>query len=67
MVPLRIQREASTARTVVATFSNLSDMCSFTFSPQRNRWYFHNEGASEIAPAGVETTGWCPGTFTTTP
>ncbi len=50
------------------TFSGLSDMCSFTFSPQRNRWYFHHEGSSSIrgsTSCGVdETVGFCAGSFT---
>jgi hypothetical protein len=50
------------------TFSGLSDMCSFTFSPQRNRWYWHHEGSSTLR-GGLscfpsETIGFCAGSFT---
>ena len=50
----------------VATFSNLSDMCSFTVSPSRNRWYFHHEGTSQFR-SGDETIGYCDASFTTSP
>ncbi|HEX4933488.1 MAG TPA: hypothetical protein VFV33_09935, partial [Gemmatimonadaceae bacterium] len=42
----------------LATFTNLSDMCTFTIQPQRNRWYFHHEGASQFR-GGDETVGFC--------
>ncbi len=60
-------RLSDATQTVLGTFTDLADTCSITALPARNRWYFHNEGASEIAPAGVETTGWCPAVFSTTP
>jgi hypothetical protein len=60
-------RVADGTQTVVGMYMDLADTCSITASPTRNRWYFHNEGVSEIAPMGVETTGWCPATFTLTP
>jgi cysteine-rich repeat protein len=50
--------------TVVATFSNLSDMCSFTVSPTTSRWYFHHEGGSQFG-GSAETLGYCGATFTT--
>jgi hypothetical protein len=56
---------ASTAApTAVATFTNLGDMCSITFSTTRNRWYFHHEYNSQFTPASFnETAGFCPGTW----
>jgi alpha-tubulin suppressor-like RCC1 family protein len=53
----------SGVRTTVATFSNLSDMCSFTVSPTTNRWYFHHEGRSQFG-GSAETIGYCGATFT---
>jgi len=52
------------AVTTVATFSNLSDMCSFTVSPSTNRWYFHHEGGSQFG-GSAETLGYCSATFST--
>jgi hypothetical protein len=43
----------------VATFSNLSDMASFTVSPTNNRWYFHHEFSSQFR-SGDETIGSMP-------
>ena len=54
-------------QTVISSFTDLADICSITVSPSRGRWYFHFEGASEIAPMGVETTGYCSATFATVP
>ncbi len=51
---------------VVASFDNLSDMCSFTVLPSRNRWYFHHEGGSQFR-TGDETLGYCDARFRTTP
>ncbi|MFO0680570.1 MAG: hypothetical protein U0234_00900 [Sandaracinus sp.] len=48
--------------TTVATFSDLSDMCSITFSTSRNRWYFHHELDSQFG-GSAETLGYCSGTF----
>jgi len=48
------------------TFASLGDMCSFTFSPRRSRWYFHHEGPSQFAPAalgGTEHIGSCAATW----
>ncbi|MFO0606731.1 MAG: fibrinogen-like YCDxxxxGGGW domain-containing protein [Polyangiales bacterium] len=47
-----------TAPATLATFSNLSDMCSFTVSPQTNRWYWHHEGSSQFR-SGDESIGYC--------
>lgn len=47
---------------VVASFSNLSDMCSFAVSPARGRWYFHHEGSSQFR-SGDETLGYCDARF----
>jgi hypothetical protein len=44
--------------TPVGVFSNLSDMCSFTVSPQRSRWYWHHEGTSQFR-SGDESLGFC--------
>ncbi len=46
----------------VATFANLSDMCSFTFSLSRNRWYFHHEGGSQFGGT-IETLGYASGNW----
>jgi hypothetical protein len=42
----------------IATFSSLSDMCSFVASPQNDRWYFHHEGGSQFG-GSAETVGYC--------
>jgi hypothetical protein len=42
---------------VLATFDNLSDMCSFTLSLSLNRWYFHHEGSSQFGGSS-ETIGF---------
>lgn len=50
----------------IATFSNLGDMASFTVDPERNRWYFHHEGASVLAPSfdsGYEVLGYASASF----
>jgi hypothetical protein len=44
--------------TTVGMFTNLSDMCSFTVSPQRRRWYWHHEGNSQFR-SGDESIGFC--------
>jgi ferredoxin len=51
---------------VVASFDNLSDMCSFTVLPSRNRWYFHHEGESQFR-TGDETLGYCDARFSMAP
>jgi hypothetical protein len=51
-------------RTTVATFGDISDMCSFTLSSALNRWYFHHEYGSDLAPGSPdETLGYCPATL----
>ncbi len=42
----------------LSQFTNLSDMCAFTVSPARRRWYFHHEGASQFGGT-LETVGYC--------
>jgi hypothetical protein len=52
------------AQTTIATFTDLSDMCSFTLSAARDRWYFHHEYGSQLAPGDPEETlGFCPATL----
>ncbi|MFO0604984.1 MAG: hypothetical protein U0324_17510 [Polyangiales bacterium] len=48
--------------TTVGTFTNLSDMCSFTVDPRRNRWYWHHEGVSQFGGSD-ESIGFCPATL----
>jgi len=48
--------------TTVATFSNLSDMASFSVSIPRNRWYFHHEGGSQFG-GSAETAGYATALF----
>ena len=42
----------------IASFNNLSDMCSITVSPVAQKWFFHHEGNSQLA-AGAEMVGVC--------
>lgn len=51
---------------VVASFANLSDMCSFTVVPALNRWYFHHEGSSQFG-GSAETVGYASATTTAGP
>lgn len=46
----------------LATFANLSDMCTFTVSPTLNRWYFHHEYGSQFGGT-EETAGYCSASF----
>jgi VCBS repeat-containing protein len=46
----------------IATFTNLSDMASFTVAPGLNRWYFHYEGTGQFR-SGDETIGFADATF----
>lgn len=46
------------ATEAAASFSNLSDMCSFTVSKSQSRWYFHHEGGSQFGGFS-ETIGFC--------
>jgi hypothetical protein len=48
--------------TVIQSFSNLSDLCSFSVSPNKQRWYFHHEGISQFA-TGDESIGYCDATL----
>lgn len=56
-------RLSDNMQAVLGTYTDLADVCSITALPASGRWYFHAEGSSEMAPTGVETTGYCPGTF----
>jgi hypothetical protein len=49
------------ALTTLSTFTNLSDMCSFTIAPTAQRWYFHHEGTGQFGTTatGDETVGYC--------
>lgn len=49
-------------QSIVASFTGLSDMCSFTVSPRLNRWFFHHEGTSQFNDAD-ETVGYCDAVF----
>lgn len=54
----------SVTPTAIATFTDLGDMCSITFSTSRNRWYFHHEYESQFGGDTLgETAGYCPGTY----
>lgn len=48
------------------TFTNLSDMASFTVSPSLGRWYWHHEGSSQFGSVS-EAIGYASGTFTFNP
>ncbi|MBV5347583.1 hypothetical protein JZU46_05135, partial [bacterium] len=54
------------AITTVATFTGLSDMCCFTYSPWHSKWYFHYESSSTQFGGTYETAGYADGTHTTT-
>ncbi|MBI5773715.1 MAG: hypothetical protein HZA89_08235 [Verrucomicrobia bacterium] len=56
-------RVPSGVTSTLASFVNLSDMATITFSPARNRWYFHHEGGSQFAPSGSEILGFCDATW----
>ena len=49
----------------MATFTSLSDMCSFTVSPSTNRWYWHHEGNSQFGGSD-ESIGYCTAAFAST-
>jgi hypothetical protein len=53
------------ATTTLASFSNLSDMASFTVSLSRNRWYFHHESSSQFGGSS-ETLGYADAVFSYT-
>jgi len=42
----------------LSQFTSLSDMCAFSVSPARRRWYFHHEGSSQFGGT-LETVGYC--------
>jgi hypothetical protein len=44
--------------TPLAQFTNLSDMCAFSVSPARRRWYFHHESSSQFGGT-AGTIGYC--------
>jgi hypothetical protein len=54
---------------VVATFTDLGDLCGFTVSPAQGRWYFHHENTSQFRSTPAtgepldETLGFCDATF----
>jgi hypothetical protein len=43
----------------VSSFTDLSDMCSFTVVPSLNRWYFHHEYDSQFVALSAEHVGYC--------
>ncbi len=44
----------------VASFTDLSDMCSFVVVPATNRWYFHHEYDSQFTDlTATEVVGYC--------
>jgi hypothetical protein len=46
----------------IATFTNLSDLASWTVSPATGRWYFHHESGSQFGGSS-ETLGYAEATF----
>ena len=60
---LRRMTISSGLQEVVHQFSNLGDMCSITWEPERDRWYFHYEGAAQFGGSS-ETVGYCGGSST---
>jgi len=48
--------------TILASFSNLSDMASITASLPFSRWYFHYEGSGQFG-GSMETLGFADATF----
>ena len=62
VLPLdRSPMPAGTIRTI-ASFANLSDMCSFTLALALNRWYFHHEGPSQFGGSD-ESIGYADATW----
>lgn len=51
--------------TPIGTWTDLSDMGNITFSPSRNRWYFHHTFTSQFVTSffAEEIFGFCNGTF----
>ena len=54
----------SGTRATLASFTNLSEMCSFVASPANRRWYWHHEGASQFGGSD-ESIGYCNATYST--
>jgi Bacterial Ig domain/Immunoglobulin I-set domain/Immunoglobulin domain len=52
----------SGVKTNLSTFSYLGDMCSFTVSVPRTRWYFHYQGSSQFGDLN-EAIGFALATF----
>lgn len=59
------QRVRDAMTSMIATVSNVGDVCSITFSPSRNRWYYHYESTPSWGATFGEVVGYCAGTFTT--
>lgn len=55
--------------TTLGTWTDLGDMQNITFSPSRNRWYFHHTFVSQFRafalPFPDQTLGFCNATFDT--
>jgi hypothetical protein len=51
--------------TVLASFTDISDMCSFSANIERGRWYFHYEGSGQFG-GSYETLGYASASFNTT-
>ncbi|MBY0427264.1 MAG: T9SS type A sorting domain-containing protein, partial [Cytophagales bacterium] len=51
--------------TIVGTFSDVSDMASFTVDPGTNRWYFHYESSGQFGGTS-ETLGYADAVFANT-
>ena len=49
--------------TTVSTFTDLSDMCSLSFVPTLNRWYFHHEWDSQFTATSGENLVYCAGSW----
>jgi hypothetical protein len=53
------------AVTTAASFNNLGDMASFTYSPTYNRWYYHYESSAQFG-SNYETVGYATGSHSIT-
>ncbi len=55
--------------TTFVPYPNMGDVCMITFSPTRNRWYFHFEGAPGFVTPGSygEYVGYCGAAFSVDP
>ncbi|MDV6032055.1 MAG: hypothetical protein F9B45_18575 [Phycisphaera sp. RhM] len=63
---VRRTRISDGVTSTIATFpGGLSDMCSFTVSPDFDRWYFHYEGSTTTFGGTSETIGYADGDFNT--